>query len=79
MEKEIWRTLAIVFFIIVIAETLFLAWGYFLVIEEEENTYECLYNFCSENYDADYLEGVCTCYDLDVFGDYIITKTQYMK
>lgn len=79
MEKTGWKTLAIIFICLFAIETGFIAWSYNLVIEEEEKTYECLYNFCSENYDADYLNGICTCYDLDVMGDYFVSKTKYIK
>jgi len=79
MEKTGWKTLAIIFICLFVAGVAFMVWSYNLVVAEEEKTYECFYNFCSENYDADYLDGICTCYDLDILGDYFIAKTKYIK
>ena len=77
MEKNVWKLLAIIFFILFFVETSFLVWSYVQLTNEQEKNYECLYNFCSDNYDATYSDGICTCYDLDVMGDYVLSKTTY--
>lgn len=79
MKLETWRIIAIIFIILFVLETSLFVYGWITIVEEEKQTYDCYYNFCSENYYADYLDGVCTCYDLDLMGDYFVAKTKYMK
>lgn len=73
-----WKILAIVFMVLFTLETLYVVWSFWYYTKEEQRTYECYYDICSENYDAHYDGEVCTCYDLDVFGEYSIAKTEYM-
>ena len=39
MDKIIWKSLAIIFIVLFVVETLLLGWGVMLVNEEEEQTY----------------------------------------
>lgn len=79
MEPETWKALAIIFIILFIVETGVMLWVYNLGIQEDKKTKTCLYDICSEYPEADYSDDVCYCYDYDMFGDYIIVKTEYMK
>ncbi len=66
MNKTTWKTLAIIFIILFILETLFIiwVWDYGTNLVEKEN--ECVYNICSnEEYDSyiyDDVESICYCY-----------------
>jgi len=73
-----WKITAVIFMILFILETTYIIWAFWYVGREEQRTYECLYDICAENYDAWYDEGVCTCYDLDMYGEYVVSKTKYM-
>ena len=79
MEKLGWKILAIVFIVLFLIETSYLAWGLSLVITEEENTAECYYNICADYPQADYANKVCNCYDYDEENRYEITLREYMK
>jgi len=79
MEKVKWKNMAIILFIIVVLETLFIIWAYSLAVQEEENTYECFYEICEDYPDAFYESPVCSCYDYDVMGNLIVAKEKYMK
>lgn len=79
MEKQSWKILAIVFICLFVAETVYVGWGVALLKADEEKEFECLYNICGENYDVTYDSGVCTCYDLDVMGNYIVSEYTYMN
>ena len=79
MNTRTWKTIAIVFFLLFVLETGFWIWIFNIGVQEEENAYDCYYNFCSGSYDADYDQGLCTCYDLDVMGNYVVSDTEYVK
>lgn len=77
MEDKSWKILGIVLLILFVSENLLIG---FLVIEvyrQEGLEKDCLYNFCEEYPYAEYDGGVCACYESDMFGEYIIAKTQY--
>lgn len=65
--------------VLFIVENIFLGWGYYLLIEEERSTNNCLWNICGEYIDASYDAGVCLCYDYDLLGDLVVAKTQYIE
>lgn len=74
-----WKAVAIIFIILFVLETAIVVGTVVWAANDTEKQYECYYNVCSENYDAVYQDNVCTCYDLDVMGEYVISKTEYMK
>ncbi len=78
MKQEKWKTLAIIFAVIIIIENLFILWGLSLNAEEEEKLNICYYDICSGFYDAVYSNEVCSCYDYDTLGYLVIEKTEYM-
>jgi len=79
MKPGIWKVLAIVFIILFVVESLFVIWMIYYSLKEDERTNECLYNICDEYPYAEYLDGVCYCYDYDVFGELYLDKTKYIK
>ena len=79
MEKKAWKTLAIIFIVLFIAILLFNIWAVTLANNEEKQKNICYYDVCSEYPDA-YLENdVCFCYDYDVIGNLVVSKSEYMK
>lgn len=80
MSETGWKTTAIIFIVLFVAETVFVSWSVISYTQEQnelnENLNECYYTVCGEYYDA-YLdeENVCYCYD----EDYDIVKTEYIK
>lgn len=79
MTEKAWKITAIIFIVLFVLETAFWTWAMFASIAEEETKYECYYDVCSDTYDAYYENNICTCYDLDTLGQYIVTKEKYMK
>jgi len=79
MDKTGWKITAIIFIIITILETLLIIWSTTIYLQEEKLLNQCYYDVCSENADAGYEAGVCACYDYDLTGELIVTKTKYMK
>ncbi len=78
-----WKVLGIVFLTLFIIENATILWWVNDTIEESDNEYlleiECLYDFCSGNEQAYYENGVCECYDLDLYGFEILNKSVYLK
>ena len=72
-----WKALAIIFLILFIVETAFVVWSIYYTMREDAKLGDCYYNFCQGSYDAKYTGGVCTCYDLDMMGNYVVNKTKY--
>lgn len=72
-----WKTIAIIFMTLFIMETLFFGASYWIVGQEDKAINNCYYNTCGEYADADYVDGVCACYDYDNLGQLIIFKTTY--
>lgn len=80
MSSVVWKVLTFVLLTIVILETSYMAYSIYVYKEELRNTNECYYNVCLENPQADYYDGVCTCYDLDMLGEnYVAVKTKLMN
>jgi len=63
MEKTIWKTLAIIFFIITLLETSLFVWAYNEITEDEEKQLTCAYEVCEGYEEAFYELDICTCYD----------------
>ena len=74
-----WKTIAIIFICLFVAETLFIGWGIHLANREEKMTMECLYDICEDYDDAYYEDKLCTCYNYDMWGDnLLIAKQEWM-
>jgi len=69
MEKTFWKTIAIIFLTLFILETAYCIWAVSAYYTEVENTNVCYYEFCKEYPEADYIGGVCRCYDYDLMGN----------
>ena len=79
MEKTFWKVTAIIFLVLFLLETSFFIWSVWIVTKEEQKDLTCYYDICADYPDA-YREGnVCSCYDYDMLGDYVIAKEKLMK
>jgi len=58
---------------------MFLIWGTIILAQEDKDTKECYYNICSDYADADFIDGVCGCYNYDVLGNLILEKTEVIR
>lgn len=65
--------------ILFIALLAFNVWGVLIILDEEDKINTCYYDICSESIDAVYDDNICICYDYDMMGNLITTKTEYMK
>jgi len=74
MEKTTWKIIAIIFITIVVLETSFITWGWFLTEKQIENQNHCFYEICTDYPEAFYEDNLCTCYEYDMFGEYTIAK-----
>ena len=72
-----WKVTAIIFIVYSVLLTSLCVWGYVEVTAEEEAINNCYYNTCAEYPNALYEYGVCTCYDIDEYGEYEVAKTIY--
>ena len=71
MEKTGWKTLAIIFIVLFVLETLLFTWLYSWGTEILEKEDMCAYNVCGDDLEIiyyDYLdyEKLCECYDADM-------------
>lgn len=69
MEKQGWKTLAIIFICLLVAETLLFGYIIKLGLDEMENKNLCYYEVCSGYDNAYYTGGVCGCYNYDLLGE----------
>ena len=74
-----WKTVAIIFITLFILENLFFAWALWYNAKETDLVNTCLYDVCEEYPQAEYEAKICTCYEYDVLGNYVIAKQEYMK
>ena len=74
-----WKTLAIILIIIQIIEIIWIGFGYYLLVKEENMAKECYYTTCAEYPEAYIDEDICTCYDYDVLGNLVVAKTKVLK
>jgi len=73
-----WKTLSIILMILLVLETSFIAWGYYLVTKEESQIKECYYDICEDYPQAWFENEICYCYDYGLTGEYVVAKTKYM-
>lgn len=78
MKSTTWKVIAIIFIVLFILENVWFIWAILYTNHEEARIKTCYYDICSENYDAAFEDDICTCYDLDTLGNYVISKTEYM-
>ena len=79
MKPENWKTIAIVFIILFLLETLVVTWSISYAIIEENKLTEFYYDICEKYPDAEYKSNVCVCYDYDISGELNIVKTEVLK
>jgi len=77
MNNSIWKTTAIIFFILLVLETSYFVWAVKYTLEEEKNLKMCYYEVCKDNEEAVYQSNVCYCYDYDYEAmDYELVNTR---
>ena len=72
-----WKITAIIFICLFVAETALMVWAVNLALDEEEAINDCYYNTCAGYPDAWYEAGVCSCYDINEYGEYEEVMTSY--
>jgi len=77
-KKNHWKTVAIVFIILFAIETSFFIWSYKITITEERAIMECYYDICKDYPEAVKEGDLCSCYDYDLLGEYVIAKQELM-
>ena len=78
-EKTTWKTIAIIFIILFVLGSSFIIYSLVDYNKEIDKANTCWYDICSEYPEAYYELDVCTCYEYDMFGEFIEAKTKYMK
>jgi len=74
-----WKIIAIIFIALFGLLLLYNIWGIISYYNEVEKTDICYYDVCNE-YPQAILEGnICSCYDYDLTGDLIVSKTKILK
>jgi len=79
MEKQGWKTLAVVIITLFVLENLFISWAMVSSYQDGVKLNECYYDICSDYPEATLESNVCFCYDLDMLGEYKIAKTEIIK
>lgn len=79
MEKQGWRTTAIVALVVLGLLVSYNIYSVAVYYDELEKSNICYYNICEEHPEAWYSEDVCTCYDYDTLGNLVVDKTQLME
>ncbi len=79
MEKQGWKITAVIFIILFSCTWIWALYSIYSYSAEEERYYECQYDFCGEYPAAELIDNICYCYDYDLLGEYVLTKTEYMK
>ena len=74
-----WKVLTIILLVVIILENLFFAWGYYLVVQDENNYNECAYEICADYPQAYFENEICSCYDYSMLGDLEIIKQEWLK
>jgi len=71
-----WKTIAIIFIILFIVETVFFGWAMYIGQQEINKENDCIYNVCADysSYIYDGYNSLCSCYDN---GE--LLHTEYMK
>lgn len=65
MEKQGWKTVAIIFIILFIIETIFLIYAYNIGTRTIKNEQKCAYNVCADysSYFYSNYDQMCYCYE----------------
>lgn len=74
-----WKTLAIIFAVAFILENAFFFWSYYITEKQYDDELTCSYEVCAEYPQSLFEDGLCTCYSLDVLGEYQPDKYKIIK
>ncbi len=76
--KTNWKAIAIIFIILFTLLIVFGIWAVAYANHDLKQQNICFYDICSGYPDAYYFDQICECYDYDVIGNLIISKSEYM-
>lgn len=79
MVRGYWKVLAIIFMIYALLNISINVYDYYSYENYLEKEKTCAYDFCSESLEYIYEDDLCECYDLDLIGNYVLTKKTYLK
>ena len=74
-----WKVLAIIAMILFTLLLIFNIWAVAYTNHNLKKENICFYDICAKYPDAYYLDNICTCYDYDVIGNLVVSKSEYMK
>jgi hypothetical protein len=77
--NKIIQIILIVIAILFVIENIYLVSNLISYNNELKKTNFCYYSICEEYPDAYYEDGVCFCYDYDILGELIVSKTEVLK
>lgn len=80
MEKSTWKTLAIIFIILFLLENSLFFIAVDSINQEERQENICYYEICEDYVNAYYYSEskVCSCYESDLLGNEVLSKSKYM-
>ena len=78
MDKTTWRLIAIIFIILFSVMVIWFTWSYIYVTQQEKLTNICYYEVCEDYPEANYEDHLCSCYDYDMLGNYVLVKTELL-
>lgn len=79
MEKQGWKTLAIVCLALLIVETTLVVWVIGIGMQDIENEEMCIYKVCEDADTYAYVDGICQCYLYDAMtGEETILRTEIL-
>lgn len=65
MQKTAWKSLAIIFFILLVLETSLITYGVVLVLDDQSNAELCAINMCEYDYTNENWAGIYDGYSYD--------------
>ena len=74
-----WKLIAVIFIVIAILESILICYSLISYSNQIKETNECFWDICGDYPDAQYDNGICSCIDYDMFGNEIISHTEYMR
>ncbi len=79
--KNRWKLTAIIFICLFVVENLFVAWGYYSLIQDTNQEKECLFEICEDYPQAelDFNTDICYCYEYSVLDELIVAKEEWMR
>ena len=73
-----WKLIAIIFITLFTIENMFMMYGFYLIEKDDDNSKICFWEICEDYVDADYIDGVCKCYEENMFGSLVIGESEVL-